>query len=70
MLYFNNLGVYIEEIYSFFLFDIIIEFMVCVESENGIFFLYISIDMFVVILEFGKIKLCYDDIVLDILVVI
>lgn len=53
MLYFNNLGVYIEEIYSFFLFDIIIEFMVCVESENGIFFLYISIDMFVVIFYFG-----------------
>lgn len=70
VLYFNNFGVYIDEIYIFMFFDIIIEFMVCFESLNGMFFLYISIKMFVVVFDFGKIKLCYEDIILDMLVVI
>lgn len=70
VLYFKNIGVYIKDIYSFFFLDFIIEFMVCVENFNGIFILYFSLKMFVVILEIGKIKLRYEDIILDILVII
>lgn len=69
-LYFNNAGAHTGEIYSFSLSDITIEFMVLAESENGTLLSYTSTKMFAVILESGKIKLRYDDIILDTLAVI
>lgn len=69
-LYFNNSGAHTGEIYSFTSSDITIEFMVHAESENGTLLSYTSTKMFAVVLDSGKIKLRYEDTILDTLAVI
>lgn len=69
-LYFNNTGAQTGEIFSFSSSDITIEFMVRAESQNGTLISYTSTKMFAVILDSGKIKLRYEDTILDTLAVI
>ena len=69
-LYFNNSGAHTGEIYSFTSSDITIEFMVRAESQNGTLLSYTSTKMFAVVLDSGKIKLRYEDTILDTLAVI
>lgn len=69
-LYFNNSGAHTDEIYTFTSSDITIEFMVRFESLNGTLLSYTSTKMFAVVLDSGKIKLRYEDTILDTLAVI
>ncbi|KAJ7340209.1 hypothetical protein OS493_002940 [Desmophyllum pertusum] len=69
-LHFNNTGAQTGEIYSFSSSDITIEFMVRAESQNGTLLSYTSTKMFAVVLDSGKIKLRYEDTILDTLAVI
>lgn len=69
-LYFNNTGAHAGEIFSFSSSDITIEFMVRAESQNGTIISYTSTKMFAVVLESGKIKLRYEDTILDTLAII
>jgi len=69
-LHFNNSGAHTGEIYSFASSDITIEFMVRAESQNGTLLSYTSTKMFAVVLDSGKIKLRYEDTILDTLGVI
>lgn len=69
-LYFQKTGAHTGEIYSFSSSDLTIEFMVRAESQNGTLVSYSSSKMFAVILESGKIKLRYEDTILDTLAII
>lgn len=69
-LYFNNTGAQTGDIFSFSASDITIEFMVRAESQNGTLISYTTTKMFAVVLESGKIKLRYEDVILDTLAVI
>ena len=69
-LYLNNTGAQTGDIFSFSSSDITIEFMVRAESQNGTLISYTSTKMFAVVLESGKIKLRYEDTILDTLAVI
>ena len=69
-LHFNNSGAHTGEIYSFASSDITIEFMIRAESQNGTLLSYTSTKMFAVVLDSGKIKLRYEDTILDTLGVI
>ena len=69
-LFLNNTGAHTGAIFSFSSPDITIEFMVRAESENGTLISYTTTRMFAVVLESGKIKIRYEDTILDTLAVI
>ena len=69
-LHFKNTGAHTKDTYSFSSSDLTIEFMVRAENLNGTLISYSSSKMFAVILETGKIKLRYEDTILDTLAII
>ena len=69
-LFINNTGAHTGEIFSFSSSDLTIEFMVRAESQNGTLISYTTTQMFAVVLESGKLKIRYEDTILDTLAVI